>query len=110
MPLRRVPSTGTPQEAQKQKEEQKQKGLPDDVWQYYELHGAFPHQSTADQWFDELQFESYRALAEYLGTLPPTELRDAIHRILGPPLRPAHPRTPPQHPPPPPPTPPPPPP
>ena len=87
MPLRRVPSTGTPQEAQKQKEEQKQKGLPDDVWQYYELHGAFPHQSTADQWFDELQFESYRALGEYLGNLASKEIGDEMDRILGGPLR-----------------------
>ena len=87
MPLRRVPSTGTPQEAQKQKEEQKQKGLPDDVWQYYELHGAFPHQSTADQWFDELQFESYRALGEYLGNLASKEIGGEMDRILGGPLR-----------------------
>jgi len=42
--------------------------LPDDVWRYYEKNGSFPHQTTADQWFDELQFESYRALGEYIGT------------------------------------------
>jgi len=41
--------------------------LPDDVWQYCLAHSTFPHQTTADQWFDELQFESYRALGEYLG-------------------------------------------
>ncbi|MGO9083795.1 MAG: patatin-like phospholipase family protein [Candidatus Sulfotelmatobacter sp.] len=44
-----------------------EKMLPDDVWQYATLHPTFPHQTTADQWFDELQFESYRALGEYIG-------------------------------------------
>jgi len=27
---------------------------------------AFPHQSTGDQWFDESQFESYRALGYHI--------------------------------------------
>jgi hypothetical protein len=27
----------------------------------------FPHESTADQWFDETQYESYRQLGEYVG-------------------------------------------
>jgi len=35
---------------------------PEDVWAYKRVHGTFPHQSTADQWFDETQFESYRML------------------------------------------------
>ena len=35
---------------------------PADVLAYKRTHGAFPHQSTADQWFDESQFESYRML------------------------------------------------
>lgn len=33
-----------------------------DVLHYARTHPAFPHQSTADQWFDEPQFESYREL------------------------------------------------
>ena len=37
-------------------------GEPNDVKDYRRLHGEFPQQSTADQWFDESQFESYRAL------------------------------------------------
>jgi hypothetical protein len=35
---------------------------PEDIWAYKHVHGTFPHQSTADQWFDETQFESYRML------------------------------------------------
>ena len=35
---------------------------PADVRQYQAEHGDFPHQSTADQWFSESQFESYQTL------------------------------------------------
>lgn len=35
---------------------------PPDVASYKAAHPAFPHQSTADQWFDESQTESYRML------------------------------------------------
>ncbi len=35
---------------------------PADVKNYKALHKEFPHQTTADQWFDEDQFESYRML------------------------------------------------
>jgi hypothetical protein len=35
---------------------------PRDVKNYADQNTAFPHQSTADQWFDESQFESYRRL------------------------------------------------
>ncbi len=35
---------------------------PNDVKDYLRLHKEFPQQSTADQWFDESQFESYRQL------------------------------------------------
>jgi len=35
---------------------------PPDVASYLAAHAAFPHQSTADQWFDESQTESYRML------------------------------------------------
>lgn len=37
---------------------------PIDVVQYETAHRDFPHESTADQWFSESQFESYRALGE----------------------------------------------
>lgn len=35
---------------------------PNDVLDFRNHNPAFPNQSTADQWFDETQFESYRAL------------------------------------------------
>ena len=38
---------------------------PADVASYERQHRDFPHESTADQWFTESQFESYRALGEY---------------------------------------------
>jgi len=38
---------------------------PTDVLSYAARNKAFPNQSTADQWFDESQFESYRALGEH---------------------------------------------
>jgi hypothetical protein len=41
---------------------------PADVLQYAALHPEFPHQNTADQFFDESQFESYRRLGYHIGT------------------------------------------
>jgi len=40
-----------------------------DLLNYARTHGAFPHQPTADQWFDESQFESYRKLGHCIGKL-----------------------------------------
>ena len=39
---------------------------PVDVVNYRNKHEAFPHESTADQWFGELQFESYRSLGSHM--------------------------------------------
>ena len=39
---------------------------PADVHNYDVTHKPFPHETTADQWFDERQFESYRALGEHI--------------------------------------------
>lgn len=39
---------------------------PIDVLQYAAANSQFPHQSTADQWFDESQFESYRNLGQHI--------------------------------------------
>ncbi len=41
-------------------------GEPRDVLQYKQAHPAFPHESTADQFFDEPQFESYRMLGSFI--------------------------------------------
>ena len=45
-----------------------------DVLNYRKTDPCFPHQSTADQWFDETQFESYRSLGYRIGSVA---LRDA---------------------------------
>lgn len=37
---------------------------PVDIRQYRDAHPSFPHESTADQWFDEDQFEAYRHLGQ----------------------------------------------
>jgi hypothetical protein len=60
--------------------------LPDDVWQYSEKHRTFPHQSTADQWFDELQFESYRALGQHIGRAAATAIGREIDATLSQPM------------------------
>ncbi|MCC2974200.1 patatin-like phospholipase family protein [Massilia sp. IC2-476] len=38
-----------------------------DLLNYRKVHPAYPHESSVDQWFDETQFESYRALGQYIG-------------------------------------------
>lgn len=42
------------------------KGTPEDILQYAKKNKDFPHQTTADQFFDEAQFESYRHLGNFL--------------------------------------------
>ncbi|MEO8573618.1 MAG: hypothetical protein ABI481_06585, partial [Pyrinomonadaceae bacterium] len=39
---------------------------PVDVVNYSKKHPTFPHESTADQWFGEMQFESYRSLGSHM--------------------------------------------
>lgn len=39
-----------------------------DIFNYSRLHPAFPHETTADQWFDESQFDSYRSLGRHIAT------------------------------------------
>ena len=38
--------------------------VPGDVQNYKLQHKDFPHDSTAEQWFTESQFESYRRLGQ----------------------------------------------
>jgi hypothetical protein len=40
---------------------------PADLLNYKCTHPGFPHEATADQWFDESQFESYRKLGHHIG-------------------------------------------
>ncbi len=42
---------------------------PTDLLQYQKIQPDFPQESTADQFFDEAQWESYRKLGEHIGTL-----------------------------------------
>ena len=58
---------------------------PSDVRNYVVDHPTFPHESTADQFFSESQFESYRALGEHIAV---NVFRD-VQRDAGPDPRPA---------------------
>ena len=52
-------------------------GEPTDVAHYASAHPTFPHESTADQFFDEAQFESYRRLGDFVAT---TAIAPALER------------------------------
>jgi len=60
-------------------------GLPDDIYSYKRGHDAFPDESTADQFFDEKQFEAYRELGYRIGRT--MGKNDAVKKALG--LKPA---------------------
>ncbi len=45
----------------------------EDIRNYHQAHPSFPHESTADQFFDEAQWESYRKLGEHIGELFDTD-------------------------------------
>jgi hypothetical protein len=69
---------------------------PSDVRNYKKEHATFPHESTADQWFKESQFESYRELGyhEVVSSIkgippdpdttptPPKPLQEDLNQIL----------------------------
>jgi hypothetical protein len=42
---------------------------PFDILEYYKRVPNFPHESTADQWFNESQFESYRRLGLHIAEM-----------------------------------------
>jgi len=56
---------------------------PEDLLGYATINHAFPHDSTADQWFDEDHFENYRNLGYVTALSAKKELRDAIKCVLG---------------------------
>lgn len=51
-----------------------------DLLNYRKLHPDYPHESIADQWFDEAQFESYRALGDHIVDCA---LREAARATVG---------------------------
>lgn len=50
------------------------------VLNYFKKNPQFPHQTTADQYFDEIQFEAYRMLGEHIG-------RQAAPKVVFAPLK-----------------------
>ncbi len=52
--------------------------MPVYVRNYARTHPAFPHENTADQYFDERQFEAYRILGDYIGQQAVPHLRALI--------------------------------
>lgn len=61
---------------------------PADVTQYARSSPDFPHESTADQWFNESQFESYRALGNHIvarivGDTGRATLDEFVQRAVG---------------------------
>ena len=54
-----------------------------DLRGYPSVNAAFPHDSTANQWFDETHFENYRALGKAVGAAASVEIDSAIRELLG---------------------------
>lgn len=54
------------------------------IYNYAKKNPDFPHQSTLDQWFDEAQFESYRALGHHIGAtvFSAIDARLSAHALL----------------------------
>jgi hypothetical protein len=57
-------------------------GDPDDVLAYAKKNQSFPHDTTADQWFDEAHFENYRALGITTGAAASEQIAAAVERCL----------------------------
>ncbi|HEU4372640.1 MAG TPA: hypothetical protein VFS02_04075 [Telluria sp.] len=51
-----------------------------DVLNYRKTNKTFPHQPTADQWFDETQFETYRSLGYNIGRIALQKASEAAAR------------------------------
>lgn len=56
---------------------------PEDVLAYAKTNCHFPHDSTANQWFDEAHFENYRALGEAAGKAAVERIAAATARLVG---------------------------
>ena len=55
---------------------------PADLLNYRKTNNNFPHQSTADQFFDETQFESYRKLGFHIGHAVLDEICKTLERKM----------------------------
>jgi peptidoglycan hydrolase-like protein with peptidoglycan-binding domain len=55
---------------------------PADLLNYRNVDNKFPHQSTADQYFDETQFESYRKLGYHIGSSILAEICQELERKM----------------------------
>jgi hypothetical protein len=60
---------------------------PTDILRYAARRRNFPHEPTADQWFGESQFESYRALGRHItdavfAPVTQTEIAESIERVF----------------------------
>lgn len=54
----------------------------DDVLAYAKKNKSFPHDTTADQWFDEAHFENYRDLEMTTGAAASEQIAAAVERCL----------------------------
>lgn len=53
------------------------------VLNYHKKNPHFPHHSTTDQFFDEVQFEAYRMLGEHIGTQAAPKIRfEPLQEVL----------------------------
>lgn len=58
--------------------------IPFDVRSYAESHGAFPHETTADQFFDAAQFDAYYVTGQHLADKAGEVTRAALESLTGP--------------------------
>ncbi len=61
--------------------------ISEDIRSYLDHHPEFPHETTADQWFDENQFECYRQLGFTIGELRSPEIQAELRPHVQRPLR-----------------------
>jgi hypothetical protein len=57
-------------------------GDPEDVLAYNRVNPHFPHDTTANQWFDETHFENYRALGKAAVEAAVDAIKDAIKQLI----------------------------
>jgi hypothetical protein len=55
---------------------------PRDIYEYFKRNETFPHESTADQFFSESQFESYRMLGAHTMDQLCTECRGDFRSFI----------------------------